>query len=162
MSQLLIKDGPPGTIGAATVSGWTDSDVFIQWIKHFVAHAKPTPVKPVLLLLDGDASHKTLDAIEFCRANSITLLSFPPHTTHKLQPSDLCFFGPLKTFYNSSCDNWMTMNPGKRIGFYDIAGLFKTAYLRAATMEKGINGFATSGIFPLNGDKFSDDDFAPS
>jgi hypothetical protein len=29
-------------------------------------------------------------------------------------------------------------------------------------MEKGINGFATSGIFPLNGDKFSEEDFAPS
>jgi DDE superfamily endonuclease len=110
MSQLLIKDGPPGTIGVATVSGWINSDVFIKWLNHFVAHAKPTPEKPVILLLDGHASHKTLAAVEFCRAKHITLLSFPPHTTHKLQPLNLCFFGPLKTFYNSACDNWMSMN----------------------------------------------------
>lgn len=162
MSQVLVKDGPPGTVGAATMSGWTDSDIFIQWLKHFVAHAKPTPEKPAILLLDGHASHKTLDAVEFCRSNNIALLSFPPHTTHKLQPLDLSFFGPLKTFYNSACDNWMAVHPGKRIGFYDIAGLFKTAYLRSATMEKAVNGFAAGGIFPLNGNKFSDEDFAPS
>ena len=41
------------------------------------------------------------------------------------------------------------MNPGRRIGFYNTAGLFKTAYLKAATMEKGISGFSASGIFPL-------------
>jgi len=162
MSQVLVKDGPPGTIGAATMSGWTDSDIFLQWLKHFVAHAKPTPDKPAILILDGHGSHKTLNAIEFCRSNNVSLLSFPPHTTHKLQPLDLCFFGPLKKFYNSACDNWMAINPGKRIGFYDIAGLFKTAYLRAATMEKAVSGFAAGGIFPLNAEKFTDEDFAPS
>jgi len=40
----------------------------------------------------------------------------------------------------------MAMNPGKRIGFYDIAGFFKIAYLRAATMEKGINGLTAGGF----------------
>ena len=94
MSQILVKDGPPGTVGAASISGWTDSDIFIQWLKHFVSYAKPTPDKKVILLLDGHASHKTLAAVEFCRSNNIALLSFPPHTTHRLQPLDLFLWSP--------------------------------------------------------------------
>ena len=90
-------------------------------------YAKPTPERPVILLLDGHSSHKTLAAIDFCRSHNVTLISFPPHTTHRLQPLDICFFGPLKSFYNGACDNWMTMRPGQRIGFYDIAGLFSAA-----------------------------------
>ena len=160
MSQLLLKDGPLGTDGAASPSGWTDSDIFIKWLQHFITYAKPTPERPVILLLDGH--NKTLAAIDFCRSHNVTLISFPPHTTHRLQPLDLCFFGPLKSFYNVACDNWMTMRPGQRIGFYDIAGLFKTAYLKAATMDKGINGFEVSGIYPLNPNKLTDADFAPS
>jgi len=35
---------------------------------------------------------QALCAIEFCRAHSITLISFPPHPTHRLQPLD---FRPL-------------------------------------------------------------------
>jgi len=73
MSQLLVKDGPKGTAGAASVTGWTD-------------YSKPTPDKPAVLLLNGRVSHKTLDAVEFCQSNNITLLGVPPHTTHKLQP----------------------------------------------------------------------------
>ena len=162
MTKLLIKDAPPGTIGAASVSGWTDADIFMQWLNHFTEYVKPTQEKPVILLLDGHASHKTLTAVEFCRDHNITLISFPPHSTHRLQPLDLCFFGPLKSFYNSACDHWMTTNAGQRIGFYDIAGLFRTAYFRAATMEKGVKGFEAGGIFPFNPDKFADEDFAPS
>ena len=162
MSNLLIKDGPPGTVGAASISGWTDSGIFLQWLNHFKQFAKPNAQHHIVLFLDGHTSHKTLEAIDFCRNNDISLISFPPHTTHRLQPLDRCFFGPLKTFYNSACDVWMTAHSGQRIGFYDIAGLFKSAYFKAATMDKGINGFQACGLFPLNPDIFGDEEYLPS
>jgi len=56
----------------------------------------------------------------------------------------------------------MTSNPGKRIGFYDIARIFRTAYIRAATIDKGVHGFQACGIYPLNPEIFTDADFVGS
>jgi len=33
----------------------------------------------------------------------------PPHTTHRMQPLDRTFYGPLKAHYNTECDKWMTI-----------------------------------------------------
>lgn len=43
-----------------------------------------------------------------------------------------------------------------------MAELFKQAYLRAATVINGQNGFAASGIFPLNENIFPDWMYAPA
>ena len=44
---------------------------------------------------------------------------------------------------------------------YEVAQLFGTAYTRAATMERSINGFRASGIWPCEM-VFSEEDFAPA
>ena len=41
-------------------------------------------------------------------------------------------------------------------------GIFGADYVRCATMEKAVNRFRATGIFPYNPDVYSDDDFAPS
>jgi len=76
-----------------------------------------------------------LELIDSARQHGVILLSFPPHTTHILQPLDAVFFGPLKTDYHQACDNFMMRNPGKRITEYDVAALFNTAYVTAATVD---------------------------
>jgi len=70
------------------------------------------------------------------------------------------FFKSLKVNYNRAADSWMTSNPGKRITFFEMAGLFQVAYNRAATVEKAVTGFRVTGIWPFNDDIFSDEDFA--
>ena len=85
----------------------------------------------------------------------------PPHATHRIQPLDVTFFGPLKTAYNAECDKYMINHVGKRITMYEIAELFAGAYVRTASMNKAVSGFASTGIWPFNPDVFSDDDFAP-
>ena len=150
MNQRLIHDAPLGTIGAASKNGWIDSSLFLQWFEHFVKRVKPSTDYPHLILLDGHVSHKSLPLIEAARSHGVTLLCFPPHTTHALQPLDCVFFGPLKKFYNQACEAFMLHNPGKRISDYDIASLFKTAYSSAATLDKGETGFRSTGIYPLN------------
>lgn len=123
---------------------------------------KPTKDSPVLLLLDGHGSHKTIDAVEYARQHGVVMICFPPHTTHRLQPLDVTFFGPLKRSFHDEMDRWMVNNPAKRISDYEIAGIFAPAYTRCATMEKAGRGFSTTGIHPFNPNVFSDDDFAPS
>jgi len=56
----------------------------------------------------------------------------------------------------------MTHYPGQRITHYHSCELFTPAYQRAASIEKAVNGFKCSGIFPLNPDVFDDADFVAS
>ena len=161
MNDRLMRDTPPGSVGAVSDSGWSDSQIFLSWLEHFIKNVKPSVNEKVLLLLDGHSSHKTL-AAELARANGIILLCFPPHTTHKLQPLDVSFFFPLKQAYNSECDKWMLANAGQRITFFDMGGLFGKAYGRAATHANAVAGFRATGCWPWNPDVFSAEDFASS
>nr|CAI5854020.1 unnamed protein product [Callosobruchus analis] len=43
---------------------------------------------------------KNIDVIELARQHHVTILSLPPHCTHKVQPLDRAFMGPLKTYYS--------------------------------------------------------------
>ena len=83
MNDQLMKGSPPGSIGMCTSSGWTDSEIFIKWLQHFVSVTRCSPDFPALIILDGHHSHKTLQAIDFAREHGITLLTLPPHSTHK-------------------------------------------------------------------------------
>ncbi|RUS87413.1 hypothetical protein EGW08_004867 [Elysia chlorotica] len=134
----------------------------MKWLHHFVNHAKPSKEDQHILILDGHHSHKTLEAVEFASENGIHMITLPPHCTHKLQPCDKTFFKPLKNAYNTAADNWMLSHPAQRITMFDIAGIFGTAYTKAATMAHAVNGFAACGIWPFNDDMFTDNDFAPS
>lgn len=55
-----------------------------------------------------------------------------------------------------------TLIQHNRITQYDLAELFNKAYIRTATLEKGVSGFQAAGIFPLNPGKFSAYDFEVS
>jgi len=89
----------PGAIGVPSPSGWIETNLFVRYLQHFVDHMKPSESNPVLVILHGHQSHKSNEAIQFARDNHLHLLTIPPHTSHKLQPLDLTFFGPgLATF----------------------------------------------------------------
>lgn len=55
-----------------------------------------TKENPILLLCDNHKSHISIEAIDYARENWIVYLTFPPHTSHKLQPLDVTVFGPFK------------------------------------------------------------------
>jgi hypothetical protein len=159
MSPQLEKGGPAGAIYRCSHNGWSNEDLFNDWLKHFKENAKPTKEDPVLLIMDNHGSHISLESYEFCRANYIHVVSIPPHTSHKLQPLDLAFYGPLKKAFNIQCDRFLRANRFEKISVYDIASIFNEAYMNVATMEKGVSGFGAAGIFPYKPEKFSDLDF---
>lgn len=159
MTPALQRGGPPGSIYHCSKSGWITEDLFIEWLVHFEKHAKPTADNPVLLLMDNHCTHISLRSYNFCKEHNIVVLSIPPHTSHRLQPLDVTFFGPLKAALNREYDLYLKNHPYQKITPYDIAPIFTKAYLKTATMEKAISGFKSCGIFPINPEKFSDDDF---
>ncbi|KMQ88629.1 tigger transposable element-derived protein 6-like protein [Lasius niger] len=160
--DYFIVDGPPGSIGAANPSGWVTKDEFLLFIKHFVHHTRCSKERPILIVLDNHNSHMGLNMIDYCRDNGVILLSFPPHTSHKLQPLDKSVYGPFKTYYNSAADGWMKSNPGKTMMIYNIPTIVKLALQNAATPKNIISGFQATGVWPFNRDIFTDADFSAS
>ena len=161
MTPLLMNDAPLGAKGCVSISGWTDSDIFVEWLMHFQKATNFNLKNQFILILDNHASHIYLPAINFARKNGIIILSIPPHTLHRLQPLDIPFFGPLKTFYGQEADKWMISHPGRRITEYEVCKLFRNAYERAATMRNAASGFRAAGIVPYNCNVFSLSDFGP-
>ncbi|CAG5036361.1 unnamed protein product [Parnassius apollo] len=158
----LMIGAPPDSIATPQESGWMNGEVFFQWLQHFKQHVQPTETNPVLLILDGHASHKELAVIKYARNHYIHMLSTPPHTTHKLQPLDRTFFKPFKSAFATASSAWMRRNPAARITDYDIAALVDEAFSRAARLDIAQNGFKCTGIYPFNPEIFTDIDFLPS
>lgn len=161
-SPLLEKDGPAGAIYRCSDNGWINERLFFEWLQHFTESAKPSVEEPVLLILDNHASHISYDIYKHCKANHIHMLSLPPHTSHRMQPLDVMFYGPLKAAYKKECDSFMKSHLAEKITPYDVASLFSKAYSNVASISKGESGFRATGIFPFNSNVFTDEDFLPA
>ncbi|GBM01178.1 hypothetical protein AVEN_253588-1 [Araneus ventricosus] len=62
MNPLLYKDAPSATLPLISDTDYMNSHLFIDWLKHFVKHAKPSTEDPVLLIADNHTSHCSLPA----------------------------------------------------------------------------------------------------
>lgn len=162
MSANLQKNGPDGAIYCCSNNGWTNTELFNEWLLHFKKHTRPTADEPVLLILDNHNSHISIESYKFCKENHIHMVSLPPHTSHRLQPLDLTFFGPLKNALSREYDLFMIRTGHQRITEYEVAELVKNAFLKVATLSNALSGFRAAGIHPYNPDKFSELDFDPA
>ncbi|GFO08451.1 hypothetical protein PoB_003495600 [Plakobranchus ocellatus] len=155
----MIFGAPPGTRGFANPSGWMTKQLFVECLRHIHRHVRSTPENKVLVILDNQESHISIEAVDYCRDNGIVLLSLPPYCSHKMQPLDRTIFGPLKMHYNKAIKSWMYNHPGNRQTIHDVAGILGAAYSRAFTLDSAISGFRATGICPLNDEVFSEADF---
>jgi len=158
----LMDGTTAGTIGVCRKKGWMDSELFLEFLKHFARQVNASMNNKVLLLVDGHGSHRTLMAVEFCRANGIILVCFPAHCTHRMQPLDVAFFAPLMTYYNQEVTVWLKAHPGRIVTQFQVGYLFSRAFQRAATVLTAVNAFEKTGIVPLNPHVFADHLFAPA
>ena len=165
-NDALKIGAPPDTIFSFNPeSGYINKELFVVWLTHFIEKVRSRKEKKVLLLLDGHASHtKNVEALNMARENGVILLALPGHTTHRLQPLDVTFFKPLSSYYINEIETWLRRpeNVGKCVTQFQIAQLFGKAYGKAATVATAINGFASTGVWPVNRDVFQDHHFSPS
>lgn len=157
--QHMINGAPNGTLGLASTTGWMTTEQFPFVIEHFVKHTRSSKENPTLLIYDNHESHISIKVLEMAKQNGVTILTLPPHCSHKIQPLDLTIYGPLKAYYNEAVDKWMLLNPGIPMTIYQIAECFSTAHMRAMTPSNITAGFRRSGIFPFNKQIFVDADF---
>jgi hypothetical protein len=83
--NYLIANGPEGSVVSANKSEWITEDHFLLLLENVIKHTRVMKYKPVLFLLDNHHSHLSLKVLDLAKDNGVVLLSFPPHTPHKLQ-----------------------------------------------------------------------------
>lgn len=160
MKAELTEGAPPGSIFATHPSGWIQQNLFTAWMDHFIKITAPNKDNPVILILDGHYSHtRNVDVIDMARKNYVIIICLPPHCSHRMQPLDLSFMGPFKTYYAQEVETWLRNHPGRVVNSYQVAGILGKAYLKAATIASAVHGFEKSGIFPFNKTKFNELDF---
>ncbi|KAK9732050.1 DDE superfamily endonuclease [Popillia japonica] len=158
----LMSGATPDSVLFVSESGYINSEIYMSFLKHFQNHAKANKESPVLLILDNHSSHCSLDAVLYCRKNNIDRLTIPPHSSHRTQPLDRCFFKALKDYYGEYCDHWLVNHPGRTITQDNVAEIFGCAYNKVCTIEKAVNAFRMCGIVPVNKFIFCDEDFLPA
>ena len=156
---------PPQTAGIASGkpgNAWMTKDLFLLYLEHFVSHVHPSPENPVLILMDNHESHTSYDAILLAKEKGIHLLTFPPHTSSRLQPLDVSVYGPLKTYWSQAMENWLRLHPGRAVTEYEIGELLGVAFPKAFSQTNITSGFSKPGIFPLNTGVWQESDFLPA
>jgi len=157
-SNMLIN-AYPGTLGLANEKGYNTKETFHDVMKHFICCTKSSKENPTLLLLDNVETHFSTESLELAKKNGVIIFTFPPHCTHKLQPLDIGFFGPFKSYYDNAIHSFILSNPAVPVTIYHIAGFVCEALSRAATPANIISSFQKPGICPFNRNVFQDSDY---
>jgi hypothetical protein len=134
----FIANGPESSTGSVNMSGWMTGDDFLLFTEHFIKHTRVTKDRPVLLLLDNHQSHLAVNVLDLAKENGVVLLSFPPHTSHNLQPLDRSVYGPSKKFVNNAC---LRSNPGRTMTIYDIPSIVSQSLPNLLTQKNIMSGF---------------------
>jgi len=139
----------PGAAVTTTESGFMNHGLFQRWLAFFAA-AIPTPVRrPLVLIMDGCASHISPLIIEAADAVQVKLVCLPANATHLFQPLDIAVFGSYKGMLRRLVEAY-----GNEGNFTtDKASAIKLASLAWEGCNFGSNmaaGFCACGLFPLS------------
>ena len=142
-------DGPDDAVYAKSESGWIDSELFLAWMKKVFLKYCGSP-RPVILFVDGHASHVNLDVIDLARENDIILFCLPPHTTHALQPLDVSVFKSLKSHFSKAVRALSFAKKNFVVTKRDFARVVKSPFEQAFSMSNIKAGFTKCGIHPFD------------
>jgi hypothetical protein len=112
---------------SSSTSGWSNNQISVGWLKQvFDRYTKPESGRSYrLLIVDGHGSHLTMDFIDYCDRNRILLAIFPPHSTHTLQPLNVCVFKSLSAAYSNKLTEHLNNSQGlSTVAKRDFFGLF--------------------------------------
>lgn len=151
------KEPLPNTIYGVSKNGWMTTDIFFQWFQKFIEQVEE---RPLLLIYDGHLSHVSVELIELAQAEDITLVKLPPHATDRLQPLDVCGFGPLKRLWIEELNNRVnTLGPKETISKATFVDLLSKVWHNGLLKKNMISGFRATGIVPLDRSKYPETAF---
>ena len=89
-----------------------------------------------MLILDGHKSHHSAEFELYYKQNNIITLCMPPHSSYKLQPLDVSYFGLLKQAYSRQIEDLMRMYIN-HVSKLEFLCAFREAFFASMT-EKNI------------------------
>ena len=136
----------------ATKSGYSNDDLAVDWLQHFIDSVKKGRIgRYILLIVDGFGSHMTLSFFNLATANNIILFKLPAHSTHITQPLDVGVFQPYKAAHGNAIEKAIRNGDAKYNRLEFLAALRE---IRASVFVQGTirNAWRRCGIAPLNPD----------
>jgi hypothetical protein len=104
--------------------------------------------RPLLLIIDGHATHVNINVIELLKEYQIVCLVLPPHSTHALQPIDVVLFNNVKTDWTNIIKNHMKAG-NKSVKNSHMPALMKKLFVEKQSFSttRIVSSFARSGKF---------------
>ena len=131
-------------------SRFSNSQLALRWLEHFVEHTAPYENMKVLLL-DSHVSHTSYDFIIAAQKYNIIIYVFPSHLTHVLQPLDVGIFQPYKHWHKEA-----VLKAIRSMDItYDLPSFMKDlTQIREQTFKEStiISAFQKAGIWPISCD----------
>lgn len=144
----------PKSVFCGQPSGWISTEILENHliktvIPHFLSQRQKTGASHRgLLLIDGHSSRINPKLWETFKNNDIDVMTFVSHSSHILQPLDLCVFGAFKSYLRGGMSALKQLTLGRK---------------RAAVMERAFDslyhalsprnvqvGFEKAGVYPLD------------
>jgi hypothetical protein len=138
-----LQDVEPGNLHsfyATSPTGWKNNELGLAWLKQVFDRCTKSKARLSyrLLIVDGHGSHVCKDFMNYCDANKILLMIFPPHSTHTLQPLDVVMFLPLLKAYLAELSRHLHRSQGLiAVKKGDFLPLFEPSWM-ASFMFKNI------------------------
>nr|CAI5847916.1 unnamed protein product [Callosobruchus analis] len=140
----------PNTFYACSEKGWMTAQIFQGYFYKFCAFVKQ---RPVLLIFDGHLSHLDVGTIKKAKAENITIIKLPAHTTDLLQPLDTCCFRPLKNLWDKELVSWQRENQ-RKLSKSEFVDLLCKIWHEGITPQTFLTGFRSTDIYPPNRNKY--------
>ena len=138
----------------ANPSGWMSSDTFYKWFEEWEVKTRSTKegeLENRLLIYDGHLSHIWYGTLELARAQKVTIIKLPPHTTDLLQPLDLSGFKSLKDYWGDILFRRLKTKRTTRLSKAEFATHLCDPEVWGKASPNNIkSGFKSCGIFPVD------------
>ncbi|CAF1296165.1 unnamed protein product [Rotaria magnacalcarata] len=120
--KRLIKLGVE--LATYLFQGWINTYMNEYWLENLFIPSTSHLNRPLLLIIDGHASHISLKMVNLLQANQIICLMFPSHSTHALQPLDVVVFNSVKHDWSKLFIEKAAFSPTRIVSSFAHAGVW--------------------------------------
>ena len=142
---------PEGFQPLSTDSGWMTADAFFNFVITIFNKwlDDKGSKKPVILLINGQKSHITMQLTEKCEEVGIILYLIPPNLTSILWPANVEPYKNLKLNWKKAVGEYHNQNNNSSLNRRDVGPILKIV-LDKMTRTMISSGFRKCGLYPFD------------